>query len=311
METPKIVFVHGRGQEFKDPATLRRKWLAALTAGLVRADADPVGPDEVVFPFYGDVLYGVSARAAGDRVRLESLPTGEAGPFRPDTPSDVGEVERELLADMTRHAGLDVALDDHGLDDPTADVDRPVRHPPVRPEGLRDRVLSWKVARDALTLLAKRSRLDQLIIQAELRDVAMYLTRGRDDVLDVLKAAIPTGKPLILVTHSLGTVVARDLLDDDDVRDRTLLWVTTGSPLGLEAVQRNLRTPGCAHPGTRWVSAFDTNDVVALGSPLRPSWGDPLNDVEVENGNDPHSITQYLAHPKVAGPIGQALATGN
>ncbi len=305
MAGPLIVFVHGRAQEFKDPATLLTHWLAALTAGLTRADAAPVSRDDAVFPFYGDVLYRISAEAGGDRIRLESLPSGEAGPFRPDTPPDVGEVEKELLADMARHAGLEVP----GADEPAVAVpDAATGRPTVRPEGLRERVLSWKVARDVLTLLAKRSRVDQLIIQAELRDVAMYLTRGRDAVLDLVKAAIPAGRPLVLVTHSLGTVVARDLLEDAGIRDRTVLWVTTGSPLGLEAVQRNLLEPGCAHPGVPWLCAFDTNDVVALGSPLRPSWGDPLTDVEVENGNDPHSISKYLAHPEVAGPIARALA---
>jgi hypothetical protein len=303
MDAPTIVMVHGRGQEFRDPTVLRRKWLAALAAGLTRADSAQLRPDEVVFPFYGDVLYRISAEAAGDRIRLESIPTGEAGPFRPDTPPDVGEVERELLGDMVRLARVEDPAPRH----PPAPPGVPADSPRVRPEGLRERVLSWKVARDLLTALAKRSRVDQLIIQAELRDVAMYLTRGRAAVLKVVESSIPADRQLIVVSHSLGTVVARDLLDDPAVRERTVLWVTTGSPLGLQAVQRNLRTPGCVHPGTQWLSAFDTNDVVALGSPLRGSWGDPLTDIEVENGNDPHSISQYLAHPEVAGPVGHAL----
>lgn len=50
--------------------------------------------------------------------------------------------------------------------------------------------------------------------------------------------------------------------------------------------------------------------VVALGKPLRQSWGDPLTDVEVENGADSHSISRYLAHPEVAGPIGAAMRDG-
>ena len=33
-------------------------------------------------------------------------------------------------------------------------------------------------------------------------------------------------------THSLGTVVGRDLLVDEGLRRRTRLWVTAGSPLG-------------------------------------------------------------------------------
>lgn len=303
MASPTVVFVHGRAQEFKDPALLTRQWLAALNAGLTSAEEAPLAAGDVVFPFYGDVLYRISAEAAGDRVRLESLPTGEAGPFRPDTPPDVGAVEREMVADMGRLARIEVPPADVAA----ADVEATAARTRVRPEGLREHILSWKAARDVLSLLAKRSRVDQLIIQAQLRDVAMYLTRGRHDILEVVKTAIPADTPLILCSHSLGTVVARDLLVDDGIRDRTVLWVTTGSPLGLEAVQRNLLTAGCVHPGTPWLSAYDTNDVVALGHPLREGWGDPLTDVEVENGVDSHSISRYLAHSQVAGPIGAAM----
>lgn len=306
METPAIVLVHGRGQEFKDPAALRTQWLAALAAGLTRADRAAVPAGDVLFPFYGDELYRISAEAGDERIRLESLPGGEAGPFRPDTPDDVGEVERELLVDMAGHAGMADLVPDDPDESPGEPGRERVRHEGLR-ERLQERALSWKAARVLLALLAKRSRVDQLIIQAELRDVAMYLTRGRARVLEVLEASIPRDRQLILVSHSLGTVVARDLLDDAEIRGRTALWVTTGSPLGLEAVQRNLRTPGCVHPGTPWLSAYDVNDVVALGNPLRPAWGDPLTDVEVENEHEPHSISRYLAHAEVAGPIGDAL----
>ena len=74
----------------------------------------------------------------------------------------------------------------------------------------------------------------------------------------------------MLVSHSLGTVVAFDLLDDPELRQRTRLWVTAGSPLGLEAVQRNLLSKGTHDPGLQWLSCYDVNDVVALGHPAAP-----------------------------------------
>lgn len=43
--TATMVFVHGRGQEFKGPAALVRTWQADLAAGLVKADmAASAGP---------------------------------------------------------------------------------------------------------------------------------------------------------------------------------------------------------------------------------------------------------------------------
>jgi hypothetical protein len=300
MPAPTLVCVHGRGQEFKDPDQLRTKWLAALNAGLTQAGAAGLTADRIAFPFYGDVLYHVTAESAGKPLRLEST---EPGPIHPATPPDVGALEREMLADMAGHAGM--AVPPREVRRETAE--RPPGSRRLREEGL-DRILSWRAARELLTGLAKRSRVDQLVVEAHLRDVAMYLTRGRDDILREVKRAIPDGTPLILVSHSLGTVVARDLLQDDGIRERTVLWVTAGSPLGLEAVQRNLLEPGARHPGVPWLTAYDVNDVVALGHPLQKTWGSPLTDAEVQNDNDPHSIARYLAHARVAEPIGTAAS---
>ena len=280
-----LVFVHGRGQEAKDPAALERKWRAGLAAGLVKAQAPSVDSTPSVFTYYGDLLYRITAELAqrGERVDLEALPANEPGPLHPYLPSDTGEVERELLADMAAATG---AVEEESL----------------------DRVLSWGATRRALTWVARHTRLDQEIIKAEVQDVAVYLTRARDQVLALIRRVIPAEVPIVLVTHSLGTVVARDLLDDPELRQRTRLWVTAGSPLGLEAVQRNLLSKGTQNPGVPWLTCYDVNDVVALGHPLHPTWRDPLRDVEIDNGDSPHSIERYLGHPEVAAPIGAAIA---
>ena len=289
--TATMVFVHGRGQEFQDPAVLVRSWQAGLAAGLIKAGMAPLADVPVVFPYYGNLLYQITAQVARDPIELEAMPAGpdEAGPFHPYLPEDVGRLERELLADMATAAGPAAGEEEEAF-------------------GL-DRVLSWGAARDTLTWIARHTRVDQAIITDYLRDVAVYLTRGRSQVLDLVREAIPAGVPVILVSHSLGTVVARDLLGDAELRDRTMLWITAGSPLGLDAVEKNLRTQGARNPGVSWVSAYDVHDIVALGHPLLPSWGPPLVDVKVDNGDSPHSIERYLGHPEVAGPIGTAART--
>ena len=286
--TATMVFVHGRGQEFQDPAALVRSWQAGRAAGLIKAGTAPLADAPVVFPYYGNLLYQITAQVARDPIELEAMPAGpdEAGPFHPYLPEDAGRLECELLADMAAAARPATGEEEaFGL----------------------DRVLSWGAARDTLTWIARHTRVDQAIVTDYLRDVAVYLTRGRSQVLDLVREAIPAGVPVVLVSHSLGTVVARDLLDDATLRNRVMLWVTAGSPLGLDAVQKNLLTPGARNPGVSWVSAYDVHDIVALGHPLLPVWGPPLGDVEVDNGDSPHSIERYLNHPEVAGPIGTAV----
>ncbi|WP_030778980.1 hypothetical protein [Streptomyces sp. NRRL S-920] len=288
-----LVLVHGRKQEWKDPVELRRTWQAGLAAGLVKAGLPPVdGP--VVFPYFGNVLRRITDTLAQSNaaIDLETLPSDpdRPGPLHPWLGSDIGVMERRMLEDMAVGAGWAPGNSDDDL------------------ERLSD-VLSWSVARDALDWLGRTTSFDQAFIAAHLRDVAVYLTRARAQVLSHVREQLPSDGPVVLVSHSLGTVVARDLLGDPGLRARTGLWVTAGSPLGIDAVRKNLGHPTYAdNPGVEWLSAYDVNDIVALGHPLRRTWGPPLKDVEVENGEAPHSIERYLAHPEVAGPIGAALA---
>lgn len=283
--SPTVILLHGRSQEFKDVEELKRGWLDGLDIGLRSAGLPLVRREEVVMPFYGNELYHVTAATAAAPIRLESA-IDQPGPFHPTLPAEVGQVERELLEDQAREAGVAV----------------------IQQEGI-DGVLSWGLARRVLDSLARRTRVDQVIITEHLRDVAVYLTVGRDAILSCVRPDIPPDGDLIWVTHSLGTVVGRDLLADDDLRARSTLWVTAGSPLGMDAVRKNLLPGASKNPGVPWVSTYDVNDIVALGHPLAPKWGSPeVVDVEVENDAEPHSIARYLAHASVAEHIGRALA---
>jgi hypothetical protein len=310
-----LILLHGRGQEGKDPEALRRSWLAALGRGWGAVGS----PDRVpsVLPYYGNLLHRITAElaAAGTRIELEDL-ADAAVPLHPELPAEVGDLERALLADLVANATA-VARAAAGGEPPVPSEPTDLTLERIAAAGLAlppvpgavsqerwDSALSWGVARGALVWLARWTPVDQEIIKAHLRDVAVYLTAGRERILAEVRRRLPADGPLVLVTHSLGTVVARDLLDDPALCERTLLWVTAGSPLGLEAVQRNLRTPGTVHPGVRqWLSCYDVNDIVALGHPLARTWGRPLDDVRVENGDASHSIERYLAHSAVAGRI--------
>ncbi|WP_043615143.1 hypothetical protein [Nonomuraea candida] len=277
-----IVFLHGRGQEGKDPKAMLEKWRAALAAGLGAATLSV----PAVLPYYGNVLHRVTAQTAR-RVDILDLPPGgeeEEMPFHPFMPEDVGELERRLLADLAAGAGV-----------------------PQEMMGLTD-VLSWTMARRLLTWLSRNTSVDKEIIKIFLQDVAVYLSRGRQPVLDEVRRFLPATGPIVLVSHSLGTVVARDLLVDEPLRRRVTFWVTAGSPLGMPTIQRNLLAKGTRHPGMPWLTAYDVNDIVALGHPLDGAWGTPLSQVEVENRDEPHDIERYLRHDAVAGPIGRACA---
>jgi endonuclease G, mitochondrial len=163
-----------------------------------------------------------------------------------------------------------------------------------------------------LSWLANRSGLDEVLIAAVFRDVAAYLDRDdiRRLVLDTVLQSVPTSGRVVLVSHSLGTVVAIDLLTRLPAQVEMVQLVTAGSPLGMDTVSKRLLTGGPQRPDRvrDWLNAWCPADAVAIGCPLRDDWGDRLSEVITNNPKDrAHSIEEYLADGRVAAAVGAAL----
>jgi hypothetical protein len=52
----KLVFVHGRSQQGKDPVVLKKTWVDTFKKGAIAAGMEIPNDLEIAFPFYGDVL---------------------------------------------------------------------------------------------------------------------------------------------------------------------------------------------------------------------------------------------------------------
>ncbi|QLY28070.1 trypsin-like peptidase domain-containing protein [Nocardia huaxiensis] len=275
--TNKLLFLHGRGQAGRDPVVLRRTWTAGLNKGLTLAGFGPVDSADVHFPFYGDVLAERSAA--------------------PETLGETTALYERIVAEAAQHAGMPDQLSST----------------PMESEGLRE-IGSGVIGslHDQLSWLAARSGLDSLLIARIFKDVADYLDdeRTRRAVLDTVLQTVPAAGNLVLVSHSLGTVVAMDLLTRLPGELKVSMLVTAGSPLGLDAVYKKLLVGGPVRP-TRvvdWVNTWYAGDPIAIGCPLRRAWGSPLTEFAVENPKDrAHDIAEYLAHPAVAQAIRQQL----
>lgn len=146
-------------------------------------------------------------------------------------------------------------------------------------------------------------------------DAVAYLAneRLRADIHDLLSYRLPPKRtPVIVVAHSLGTVVAADLWAEFGQQYRTRLFLTAGSPLAVPLVRRRL------HPrtgewtrnlpaGFPWVNVLDPVDPVTLARELRPPYFDPgIVNLEVENGRRFHSEERYLSHIAVAREVQKA-----
>ncbi|OIJ95037.1 hypothetical protein BIV24_09730 [Streptomyces colonosanans] len=153
-----------------------------------------------------------------------------------------------------------------------------------------------------------------------LSQVARYLNRHGDRAAlgSAIRSRVLEGldpaRPLVVVSHSLGTVVAYEALHDYE--GPVALWVTLGSPLALGGVvlQRLVpRPPSCPEGVGVWHNFWDRNDVV-VGRPQLADWiapssrGVKAQTAPVKSGGVwTHTATRYLEHAEVAGPIVKAL----
>ncbi|MFM9696958.1 trypsin-like serine peptidase [Streptomyces europaeiscabiei] len=286
-----LVFLHGRSQEGLVPENLRRDWTAGLNQGLVRAGLPPVDPADVWFPYYGDRL--VQAMTAHEAVpHLVEAPTARAAEAVAPTAPTARAVYEEIIGeaatkwDMPHESRL--ATERIGMGDVV---------------GALQKRLSW---------LAARSDLDAWAIALVFRDVAAYLDdqRIREEVLGCVLETMPDTGEVVLVSHSLGTVVGLDLTTRLSPGVDLVHLTTAGSPLGLDSVYSKLLVGGPKRPDVvaDWLNVWCPTDAVAIGCPLGDDWADGLSDLAVVNARDrAHSIVEYLAHPDVARSIGSHL----
>jgi hypothetical protein len=287
----RLLLVHGRGQGGQGPAQLQAQWTDVLSRGAQALGRSLPNPIEVAFPYYGGEL---------DRLALEF-----GLPLTLDVQARGGEPNNEFLAfqaDIAQavrdKAGVtdeEVVAEYHG--DPQA------RGP-----------LNWKWVQAIFRAIDKHGGgMSQAALESFTRDVFLYTTRAgvRDVVDDIVKKKL-TEEPTVVIAHSLGSIVAYNVLRSDTRMLRVPLLVTVGSPLGIRAVRDQLvplQFPRSVHA---WYNAFDNRDVVAL-YPL-DSTNFPLrlpivNNGDVRNHTDNrHGIAGYLDDKQVAQRILDALA---
>ena len=284
----KIVLIHGRAQGGRSSQQILEQWVPGLKAGMHAAGLtlDPSIP--IVAPFYGDVLDSMSEQAI--RFRPEVVTRGTP------PPGDVDEVTAAMIEQMAIRAGLDI---DQVLDEENVSV---VERGPER--------WGWVQAL-ARRLEAKYPWLARTVIGKVTSDVKSYIDfpHIQDAVHDIVVPALGDG-PTVIVSHSLGTVIAYWSLVEHMPNADVPLLITAGSPLGLNTIKKRLPQPlRIPHGVQRWLNVTDQEDIVALHARLDQDTFIPgiENVDDVENGDDPHAIERYLSDPRVARAIHAAL----
>ena len=159
------------------------------------------------------------------------------------------------------------------------------------------------VVRIASALENKAPQRTEIVLRL-LKQAYTYLSMqsARKAVDNVVRPLIEQ-RPRILITHSLGTVIAYNILQQLENEGSSInipLFVTLGSPLGLAAVKARINTPR-KKPNIvqRWVNYYDTSDLVTLGRSLDiNTFAENIeNDGTVNNkSRNAHNVAGYLPH---------------
>lgn len=290
----QLVFVHGRAQENKDAAALKAEWVDAWRSGLAKSGLSmPISDTDIRFPYYGQTLYDLAqGKTAGEAAAV--IVKGD------DADREQQAFVREVILEVQRKQGItdaDLAQ--------AAGVDVVQRGP-----------LNWEWLQGVLKVIDQRVPLASgASIALATNDVYQYLDNIgiRDEIETGVRQALTPEVPTVVVAHSLGTVVAYNLLLREGAAQRwkVPLFATIGSPLAVTAIRKKLapnRHPMCVG---RWLNVLDERDVVALYPldadhfPLDPQI---TNKRDVDNPTpNRHGISGYLSDQEVAKALFDAV----
>lgn len=288
----RLLLVHGRAQERKDPVKLQQEWVTALNRGAAKFGTALAPRVDVAFPYYGDLLDSYA--------RQLNIPLTSDVQARGEQNDEFLKFQYDIAESIRQAAGIPE-------DKVNVEFDGPVQERGP---------LNWKWVQAVLRAIDKNGGgMNQATLESFTRDVFLYATlAGVRDAIDRVVAEKLTEEPTVVVGHSLGTVVAYSVLVNDRRALKVPLYVTVGSPLGVRAIRDRFRPLRYPRPAVAaWFNAFDFRDVVALypldgaNFPVTP----PIeNKNDVNNYTDNrHGIIAYLDDRVVAQKILSGLVT--
>lgn len=273
----------------------------------------------VHFNYYADVFYGDEYETEFDSyyeaeravVQLGNL-NEVAGELKPPQPAN--DRERRFLEEFERKLNAQ----------PTPPSPPVVLSVPAVTEAAQLEIASWLPGpvKEAIIKKAAMEAYYFLFDKEYVRkDGQRFKVRQelRNRLLDVLQKAGRQAEKTVLVTHSMGTMVAYDVLRNCPGCPPVDVLFTVGSPLGVQEVQDELVAEGKqrvdfpAATLRRWINVFDPLDPVCGADPrfvndYEPVDGKSVEDVEEGNwGSWRHTITHYFAGKLFRAHLAKAL----
>ena len=187
----KLVLVHGINQQARSSTFIQAQWLAALRESTAMDAGWPASSvTSIATPFYGDRLFAL----AETRQNFSAVAQGAD-----DAPDDFAEFAATALREMALKAGAR-----------EEDIDADAENPAVaQGAGVHKRWL--KAAARGIEAI---SPFKGEIALRVLGQAFAYLKRPHvtQEVDDLVRPSLDTDEPMLIVAHSLGTIVTYKLL---------------------------------------------------------------------------------------------------
>ncbi|MFZ6012111.1 MAG: hypothetical protein ACOYXT_17350 [Bacteroidota bacterium] len=294
----KIVCIHGIGQDFEGPETLKNRWLDALNDGLNIAGSQKVSSEDVQLVFFGNLFRpDVDYRNVSGGAELQT----------PDELSDDGWKE-DLLVEWWKEAAQ-LSQNEN--------AEKLLGTSEVQPPNMDGRARTPKILQSALLQLSKTKFFKLIgpkkLLISTLGQVKLFLhdAEYKRKIIDRVRENV-SGDTQIVIGHSLGSIVAYEALclnPSWQIKG----FVTLGSPLGIRNLIFDNLTPKPDGkigfwPGNvkRWTNICDSGDIVALEKKLSVYFRG-VEDHMIYNGWQSHDIRRYLSSEVTGKAIANCL----
>jgi hypothetical protein len=326
-----VIFIHGLAKK-PHPDKLAELWLWGLGRGNPRPDVFAPPNDGITldnagavhaFNYYADVFYGedyeTELASYYESAEAEERPTeaADGADLPASEPVPANEEERRFLEGFERKLDANMAALP-----PVASAGEKLRVPSDHelarfvPPPLR-KVIVKKAAMEAYYYLFNKD-----YVRADGKTFAVR-DELRNRLLALLEKARNDAEKTVIVSHSMGTMVAYDVLRNCAGCPPVDTLFTLGSPLGVREVQIEL-APGKKPGGKRtvdfpaatvrrWINVYDPLDPICGPDPRFANDyaavnGRAVEDVKESNwGGWRHTITHYLSGTKFRGLLREAL----
>lgn len=296
----KIIFIHGMNQQHFTAETLKHYWLELLQKGLnasnIAVDADQLN---ICLPFYGDLL---TEHQLSNRLNL--------GTFLPQSISNW-----HFPVHFNHSTAIVQNIDPCITALPTFNTNHTstlTRRIKTISALAKDHTL-----KELMIFLNHYPLLHRKLIQKFLVETYLYLanTEFMHEVHARILQHMHPKEEHIIVAHSLGTVIAYNLLHKMK-HFRIKRFITLGSPLAFKVIQAQLSQP-ISRPQQLhgdWFNFYSPDDFLTTFALSEPpfQFNPPIKNTAIQTlMSNPHQIAGFLTHPAVVKSLMDGISLQN